>query len=320
VRQLLAEQPHDLVHHLTWGSYRLPNFIGRLGIPWVVGPLGGGEGAPLRMWRRFPWRERVFYAARQLSIIASRWDPFVMWGLAGAACVLVRNDQTRQALPWFVRAHTERATEIGVTEVARRSPRADRGNATVRLLYAGRLIGGKGVPYLLPMMRALVQQGVPVHLTVAGDGPMQAWVRGQLTRWDLGGHVHLAGKLPRGDMAALYDTSDLLVFPSWHDSSGTVVAEALACGLPVLCLDLGGPRYSLDEHCGRVARTAGLDQAGIGLALAHEVKRLASTPGELARLSDGATQRAHQMTWSRQVERAYGLIEARLGWSEPVNG
>jgi glycosyltransferase involved in cell wall biosynthesis len=319
VRRLLAVQPHDLVHHLTWGSYRFPSFLGRLGVPLVVGPVGGGESAPLRLWHRFPWRERVFYAARQLSIVASRWDPFVMWGLAGAACVLTRTEETCRALPWFARARAERATEIGVTEasvagVRPRAPRSATDTAPLRLLYAGRLIGGKGVPYLLPMMQALVQHGVPVHLTLAGDGRMAGWVREQVERHRLQAHVHLAGHLPRERMAALYGASDLMVFPSWHDSSGTVVTEALAHGLPVLCLDLGGPRYTVDPRCGRIVCTTGLDQAGVALALAGEVRRLAEAPDQLARLSEGATQRAREVTWARQVERAYALIESRLGW------
>src|SRR5262249_17128782 len=49
-------------------------------------------------------------------------------------------------------------------------------------------------------------------------------------------------RMPPAELFELYDTHSLLLFPSLHDSGGFVVLEALSHGLPVVCLDLGGPR------------------------------------------------------------------------------
>lgn len=314
VKALLARAPHDVVHHLTWGTYRFPSFLGGLGAPLVLGPVGGGETAPWRLWRRWPWREQLFYGVRQLSIVLSRWDPFVMWSMRRAACVLTKTHETRAALPWFARGKASEASEIGVAPAEPPPSRVRDAAAPLRLLYAGRLLGGKGVPYLLPMMKLLVEQGVAVHLTLAGDGRLEAWVRRKIEALDLSSCVHLAGKVPRERMQALYDASDLLVFPSWHDSSGNVVTEAMARGVPVLCLDLGGPRYAVDAACARVVCTAGLNENGVADALAAEVKKLAGDRGELGSMSAAALRRIGEMTWEQQVARAYAIIGTRLGW------
>src|SRR5579863_8818497 len=45
-RRLHAAERFDRVHHVTFASYRQPSFMGRLGIPFIFGPVGGGETTP----------------------------------------------------------------------------------------------------------------------------------------------------------------------------------------------------------------------------------------------------------------------------------
>jgi glycosyltransferase involved in cell wall biosynthesis len=48
---------------------------------------------------------------------------------------------------------------------------------------------------------------------------------------------------------------DFLLFPSLHDSGGFVVLEALCHGMPVLCLDLGGPKEIVSLDSGLIIKT-----------------------------------------------------------------
>lgn len=326
VGRLLRQQRFDLVHHLTWGSYRLPCFLGGLGVPMALGPVGGGEGAPARLYRSWPWRERSFYRLRAASIVFSRWDPLVRHGLRHATCVLTKTAQTREALPRWAQGKAFDAAETGVTGVLTEAtvqhrwhpPSTDAARPVLKLLYAGRLLGGKGLPYLLDAMRLLQQRQAPVHLSVAGDGHLLQWARKRVARDGLGPQVQLLGKVARDLMPALYDRSDLLAFPSWHDSSGNVVTEALARGLPVLCLDIGGPRYAVDAGCAVVVPAQGLDETGLAQALAQHIESLAHDRERLGRMAQGALTRARQLTWAAQVQRAYAEIESRLGWRRPA--
>ena len=52
----------------------------------------------------------------------------------------------------------------------------------------------------------------------------------------------------RARSAELYRRHHALLYPSLHDSSGNVVLEALFHGLPVVCLDLGGPAEIVDPR------------------------------------------------------------------------
>jgi glycosyltransferase involved in cell wall biosynthesis len=318
VRRLLAEQPHDLIHHLTWGSLRLPTALAGLGLPLVVGPVGGGDDAPQAWMRSWPWAERLRYAARSAWIALGRIDPVARRALAGSTLILAKTEATRAALPGFAQGRTQLALEIGCPPVDDRATvRVRPPGQVLRLLYAGRLIGGKGVVYAVDAVLELARAGHPLTLDVVGEGRLEPWLRRRIVR--SGGAasaaVRLHGARPHAAMGAAYRAADLLLFPSWHDSSGNVVAEALAHGLPVLCLDRAGPAALVDDRCAERIATTGLDEAGLVQALAARIAWLLEHPTRLQAMSAAALERAREIAWSAQIERACRLIEQRLGWS-----
>src|SRR5215470_12455852 len=46
-RDLHGRIEFDAIHHLTWAGFRVPTFLGSLGAPLILGPIGGGETSPL---------------------------------------------------------------------------------------------------------------------------------------------------------------------------------------------------------------------------------------------------------------------------------
>jgi glycosyltransferase involved in cell wall biosynthesis len=121
----------------------------------------------------------------------------------------------------------------------------------------------------------------------------------------LGDACTFHGQLPRDALMDLYSEVDAFLFPSLHDSGGTVVLEALSRGLPVICVDLGGPPNFVDESCGYVipARFSTEDEVVNGLADA--IAELHSSRERLKRLANGALARAEAMSWEQQVRFVY---------------
>lgn len=317
-RQLLANRHFDLVHHLTWGTLRFPCFLGGLGVPLVMGPLGGGEAAPLRLFRGLPLRIFAFDVLRSLSLSWVRIDPMATWGPRHSALVLCKSGDSLRALPRSVQARAVVVPEIGSPEVdltVRAAESVLPPGRPIRLLFAGRLLGWKGVAIALGAVRRLVQQGHDVEFDIAGDGPLRAHLADCIARAGLQGCVRMLGSIPRTELMALYGRADLFLFPSLHDSSGNVVLESLSRGLPVVCLDLGGPRYYVDESCGVVVPTRNLSRQDVEHALADVVVALLKQPGRIAKMSRAATEHAARQSWSAVVGQAYGVICARFGWA-----
>src|SRR5271156_3067619 len=93
-RALPREHPFDLVHHLPWAGVRAPTFLGALGVPLVIGPVGGGETSPGKLRDRFPLRGRVLEGVRDFSNATIELNPIVRPGLRNAGVIFARTADT----------------------------------------------------------------------------------------------------------------------------------------------------------------------------------------------------------------------------------
>ncbi len=315
-RRLHAEHKFDAVQHLTFGVIRQPSFMGRLGIPFVLGPVGGGERAPLALRRHFPWRGWLRDALRDLVNLSVRFDPFVRGMMAQATLILVKTPETLAWLPARHRAKAQTMLEIGIdarpdAEAAIRPP-AD----GLRLLYVGRFLDLKGMEFGLRALAALQARGQPASLTLIGSGPEAQHWRQLAEELGVAGSVTWVSWMKHDELLAAYAAYDAFVFPSLRDSSGNVVLEAMACGLPVVCLDLGGPAQMVDASCGRVVAASGCSEAEVVAGLAEALAELAADAQLVERLRAGARARAGQFAWRRVVARVWG--EGGLGYASVV--
>lgn len=246
-RDLHASEPFDLVHHLTFGSHRIPSHLWRLDAPFIWGPVGGGEDAPLRFLRpaAFGWRGWLRELTRRLSNTLVRFDPRVRRTVAGARVVAATTEQTRRALPLgrdtistVVQAAAVPRAELEA--LAQRTPSA--GPATgLRVMFAGRLLAWKGLALAIDGFARYAEGRPDATFDIYGDGHDRGWLEGYIERAGIADRVHLRGRVPRDELLRAYADHHVFLFPSLHDSGGYVVVEAQAAGLPVICLDLGGP-------------------------------------------------------------------------------
>ncbi len=80
------------------------------------------------------------------------------------------------------------------------------------------------------------------RLVVLGSGPDLPRLRRLARRYAVEDRVEFRAWQPREEvLRCMREESNVLLFPSLHDEAGWVMVEALAVGLPVVCLDHGGP-------------------------------------------------------------------------------
>ena len=307
-RELHERLGFDAVHHITFGVMRHPSFMARLRIPCVIGPLGGGERAPLALRRHLTPAERLREAARDAANLAARFDPWVRRMLAEAALILAKTPETLQWLGGKYRDKAGCMFEIGVDPAPRGidvDPPAALDGA-LRMLYVGRFVQWKGMGLGLRAVARLRARGVDARLTMIGQGP-------ELARWQalsrslgIAEFVSWVAWMKQDDLLRTYRSFDALLFPSLHDSSGNVVLESFACGLPVVCLALGGPAQLVDDSCGRVVAVAGRTEEQVIDDLAGELEQMSADPVLRAALREGALSRARRYTWPQVVSRVWG--------------
>lgn len=120
-----------------------------------------------------------------------------------------------------------------------------RGSRTPILLFAGRLRYYKGLEYLIQAMRQ-----VNAVLMVVGVGPMEQELRLLTDELGLGSKVRFLGEVSEEELVAHYQAVDVFVLPSSHKSEafGIVQLEAMACGTPVVCTELGTGTSFVNLH------------------------------------------------------------------------
>lgn len=294
----------DLCWHLTYGTFRAPSSLWRLHKPLVIGPVGGGEAAPLRLLVGMTARDMVKEVLRLGVIRTAAWVPGFATCYRKASLVITRTRDTLRALPTWAHGKCRIEQEIGgwpAPLVQRRS------SETLRLLFAGRLLALKGIAIGLDAFAAYLAQGGDGVLTIVGDGPEEARLKAQATRLGLDGNkVQFVGRVAQQVLFDLYQQNDVLLFPSLHDSGGNVVVEAMSFGMAVICLDLGGPPCFVNESCGRVISTHERSRTEVVQAIAYELLAL-QNPALRHQLSQTATERAMQFSYQKQIEKVTAL-------------
>lgn len=104
-------------------------------------------------------------------------------------------------------------------------------NRPFTILHNGGLSLRKGTPYLLEAFR-LIRKNVP-NAVLRIKNHLREDVK-EIVRKNSDLPIEWSGNLDFNSHVRRYQTSDLLLFPSIEDGFAFVVAEALACGLPVV--------------------------------------------------------------------------------------
>lgn len=249
-RKLHREIEFDIIHHVTFVRYSSPSFLSLLPVPFIWGPVGGGESTPLSFWADFSWKNKLYESLRWLWRLLGELDPFTRLTVQRSAIAYATTEDTAQRLRKLGAKHVQRLSESGLSklEIKQLSQCPPSTGAPVRFINIARLLHWKGIDLGL---RAFAQANLPdAEYWVLGEGPELA--RLQVLTLDLGiaDRVKFFGLLPREEVLLKLGQCSALVHPSLHDSGGWVPLEAMASGRPIICLDLGGPSELVTPEIG----------------------------------------------------------------------
>ncbi len=236
-RRLMRTQQFDAGWHLTWANAWLGSTLPLTNLPFVYGPVGGGVAPPWRLAASLGVRAFAAEVVRHVGRTAFRYlNPLGHLATRRAALILTQNPETSRWLPASGHSKTVVLPNAVVTEVHRRPPETRAAPYTA--LFAGRLAGFKGASFAIRTIALLPEW----RLLIVGEGPAEDRLRSLAEELEVNDRVEFLGQVPRNDLLEIMQgPADLLLFPSLHEEAGFVVAEAIATGIPVVCLDWGGP-------------------------------------------------------------------------------
>ncbi len=269
-RQLHREINFDIVQHVTFVKYSSPSFLSLLPIPFVWGPVGGGESAPKAFWVDFNFRNRIYELMRMGVRSLGENDLFAHLTARRSAVAYATTEDTAQRVRKMGCPHVKILSESGLSqeeiESLAKFPLPD--TSPMRFISMGRLLHWKGFHLGL---RAFAQANLPdAEYWIVGDGPESERLQTLAADLGISHQVKFWGRLPREQTLEKLGQCQVLVHPSLHDSGGWVCLEGMAAGRPVICLDLGGPAQQVTPETGFKIPAHTLQQTLADLAIAME--------------------------------------------------
>ncbi len=250
-RRLHKKVGFDLAHHVTFVKYSTPSFISLLKIPFVWGPVGGGEQAPKPFFKDFNTKAKRYEKLRLWAHRIGELDPFTRCTARRSVQVRATTHDTAARLKRMGATHVHVTSESGLAqeEIDRLGHCPLPPSSPVRFISMGRILHWKGFHLGI---RAFAHADLrDAEYWILGDGPELENLTALADQLGIADRVKFWGRLPRETSLEKLAQCHVLVHPSLHDSGGWVCLEGMAAGRPVLCLDLGGPAVQVTEGTGR---------------------------------------------------------------------
>jgi glycosyltransferase involved in cell wall biosynthesis len=175
----------------------------------------------------------------------------------------------------------------------------------INVLYSGRITREKGAELLADAFLRAHERDPRLHLVLSGGGPEQEHLAGRL-----GTAATFLGWLEGDELARVYASADIFLFPSATDTFGQVILEAQASGLPAIAVARGGPLSLIED------RASGMLCEPDAERLADAVLELARSPLLRRHLAGAALRSVRSRTWERTLQRLADGYERALAGAD----
>lgn len=287
----------DLVQHVTYVKYWSPSFLALLPLPFIWGPIGGGDSAPRPFWKDFEFRGQVYETLRSIAQGMGELDPFTRLTARRSTLAIATTDETAKRVRNLGAFSVAVASQVALStsEIEALAQVELAPDAPIRFFSIGRLIHWKG--FHLGVSAFAQAKISDSEYWIIGEGAERPRLEELALTLGIQTQVKFLGRLDRKELFSLLSQCHVLLHPSLHDSGGQVCAEMMAARRPVICLDLGGPALQVTEATGIKVSAHNPEQTIADMAKA--MNRLADDPDLRLQMGEAGQQRVNsEFNWN----------------------
>lgn len=319
VTRKLAKQrkDFDIIHHLTFCTPLSSGFWSKSEAKKVIGPVG----APvvnedyLGLFGRTKFVQRIRnWVFQHLGLF-----PWIKRSMCEADVVFPANSEAKELLEPVAGKGLEVMLDTGAPLVPEEDIGRSGDRGMFRFLYAGVVERRKGLELVLrsfaKVLRSLEGRDIrPPALTILGKGPDLDRQVSLAKDLHISKSVDFLGRVSQEEVNRHFRESDVFVFVSVRDTSGGVNLEAMAHGLPILCIAHQGVGDITDHSCSIRVQPSGVEETIEALAAGMEKLVLDS---DLRRsLGKNARLRARSVfSWNlkfdRMIDTYHSLVDRK---------
>lgn len=304
-RGIVKKENFDYVQHITYVSCVMPTYMYKLNIPFIYGPVSGGEGIPTAINYPFSIKEHIIEQIRTATQKITKLSGNFQSCCRAAKYIVAVTNETKDMVPQEYRSKVIVFQAIGLSDnmiiKTKKALRVGRKH----FLIAGRMLSWKGFKIGIEAFVDAIKQGVDAELTVLGTGnealkEKLKSISGQY----MDKYIKFVDAVNYSKMQAFYDQHDVLINCSLRDSGCLIVMEAMGRGLPVICIDTGGPK--VNTEFGGAVKIAVRDYNMVKQDITAAIKKLTEDSNLYNRLSEESrTIAKSEFEYTSKIEGFY---------------
>jgi len=318
-REEIARFRPDITHQVTIATWRAGNPLAGDKIPFVWGPVGGGEHLPAAFFKTFSCYSAFFERLRQVSGLYAEHSRSVLKTARRADWIFAGNRQTASLLS-HLRGH---AGQIEILPVVAFSPEKmaefenqswskSPNNGTIQIFSGGYVEARKGMGLALKALAQLRHEGFRFQYEHGGIGPERGHLCDQIQKLGLQDYVRFVNPYQTSAYRQKLRATDIFLFPSLRDNCPISLLEAMGYGCVPVVADHAGPGEMVTADAGlKIPIT---DPRRFVQDLAAGLKTLFLDRQRRKKLGEAARKRVlddfSREKWLYQVERAYRTVLA----------
>jgi len=305
VKPYIKKIKFDFIHHVTFVSFRYPSLLCLYKIPFIFGPISGGDTIPYDFRKKFTLFEKIKEFLRDLSNYYIKISPLINLTFSKSYKIYANSEETKKIIPSTYHYKTKLMLAIGIDNLTNIHIDFNDNKKVFNICYAGNLLNLKGSSIMLETFNELKKNNNNIFLSVAGDGPIESTLKKKAKDYNIDKSISWLGKIKRSELFELFKKSDLLIFPSLRDSGGLVILEAMSLGMIVATLDIGGPGQIVNNDCGIKINIEKKTENEIILELSNSINYLIINKSELNHKKKKSLERVKEFNWKKKAMLVY---------------
>lgn len=293
----------DIVHHITFVSFRFPTFLYKLGGKFILGPIGGGEQSTMTLIKSLPIKNQCIEFFRIFINKLNKYNFFINKAYKAAAEIHVTTLATFNKIPLKFQYKTFINSAIGINNFSAVSSIKKKKEFVI--LFAGNLLHWKGIHLAILAFSSIRDKNQNIIFKIVGSGNFRKYLVSLVNKLKLSSRIIFIPFVTQKELFKMYSNSDIFIFPSFHDSGGFVVLEAMSFGLTVICLGQGGPADILGKNSENVVDVNGISNKKVVQLLASRLNYYIDNPEKLIAERTNIQSKILKYNWQNIIGNIY---------------
>lgn len=298
-KEIIKTEHFDLVHNVGPIGYREPGYLWKLGLPYIWGPVGGANNAPLQLMKHMPLIGRMKQTFRNVAnIIQFHTKHRLKLALKATDVLLTATSENQRKFKKVYHKDSIYFPENCITgEITLDESKFDN-PSKYNIIVIGTLDSRKSIGIFLESLVQVYNRDM-LHVDIVGDGPLRDNLQRFAKENGLDKLITWYGQLPRVKAVKVFNSAHLHVITSVSEGNPTTIWEAMSYGVPTMSFDHCGMHDTICDRCGiRVPIAKRYEDCVADIA--RNIDELLEHPERFHQLAHGVLECAKRYTWNER--------------------